>query len=461
MRAAVTQCTRVDMPVHISSYEAALEYLYGFHRPDPPAAPRGPTTQRLLKDLGVRRTQQSARIGHVTGTNGKGSTCAYLELFLHSSGRRTVALTSPHNNSVRERIRLDGQVISKAMFVELMQQAALVLEGVRDTPLHPRPTTVITVLAMLLHEHAGPEVYGVYEVGAGGEHDSTNVFASAVVGLTTVGDDHLEQFGGSLEGVLLEKLALCRSGGALFYQPQSESLQQMLETYCVQQRVIARPIRASDVAQANEALRPTLLPGPWQAENAALAYQMFNCLEPGGPEIELLGQRATTRRIVHPGRAERRFIGERRLLLDGAHNEPAFECLLNYLATDAVKYELGRLTAIVGVSRSKKWKNLIDRACASGLFAIIVFTRSTRPRGVEPLELATYASSVHGTRVVQAQNLRHALGWALEKTSESIAIFGSLLLVGDYDKALHALGLHEWAVPAEDIDPEQPWMHTL
>jgi dihydrofolate synthase / folylpolyglutamate synthase len=450
------------MSTRFSSYESALAFLYGFRRTNLPTTPAAPTSQRLLGLLGINRTQHLTRIGHVTGTNGKGSTCAYLEKFLLSGGNRTIALTSPHNNSVRERIRLDGRAISKAMFTELIGEAAPALESLRGTSLHPRPTTIMSVLAMLLHEREGSTIYGIYEVGMGGGGDSTNVFSNAVVGLTAVGEDHLEAFGGSLKGVLLEKLALCRFAGVLAYQAQSESLNPVLEAYCEQRQVTLKPVVAMDITQANEALLELLLPGPWQAENAALAYQMLSLLDPATPSIQLLGIRAKTYRIVHPGRAEYRFIGERRLLLDGAHNEPAFERLLSYLASNVHTRIPVKSTAIVGFSTSKKWTNMVDGICRSGLFSTIVFTRSTRLSGVEPSKLVAYATVLQeDIQILQEENLRHALAWALERTSGVIVIFGSLHLLGDYDKALHALGLHQWAISEDEIDPQQPWMLPL
>jgi dihydrofolate synthase/folylpolyglutamate synthase len=448
------------MPIKLLSYEVALDYLYSFHRPALPADPRGPIAQALLHRLGVRQTQQSRRVGHITGTNGKGSTCTYLELYLRSAGHHTVALTSPHNNSVRERIRLNGDSISKQLFVELLEEASPALEFGRGTHLHPAPTTIIAMLAVILQEKLGCDTYGIYEVGSGGTHDSTNVFESAVVGLTRVGEDHVDQFGGSIESVLLEKLGLCRSGGNLVHQQQNESLVGLLATHCERHHISRSGVTKFDVEQVGSLLAASLLPGPWQAENAALAYRMLMLLAPDFGGLSQLRQCVNGQRAVHPGRLERRAVGNRTVLLDGAHNSPAFRCLLDYLATEH-GFKQGNLTAILGFATSKRWTELIDQASASGLFSTFVFSRSTRPRGVDPSVLAAYARSVSAVEVLEAPSLRPALEWTLERAHSPIIVFGSLLLVGDFDKALHGLGLHQWAVHPDNIDPPQPWMHSL
>lgn len=444
------------MALKLTSYEAALDYLYSFHRPMLPPDPRGPIVQALLKRLGVHQTQKSPRIAHITGTNGKGSVCAYLELFLRCADHQTVVLTSPHINSVRERIRFNGTPLSKQVFIELLEQAAPALEFGRGTDLHPAPTTIITILALILQERLDRKCFGIYEVGSGGEHDSTNVFDRALVGLTKVGDDHVEQFGGSLITLLVEKLGLCRPGGLLVHQEQDESLQPILERYCHESRVT---VDKANACRVGIALSGALLPGAWQLENASLAYEMFRRMEPTSPSLETLNQFIGHQRAIHPGRLESRIVQARNVTLDGAHNLPAMRCVLHHFRNE--QRGENDCTAILGFSTEKRWRDMVEQIVKSGVFSTLVLTRSTRPRGVEPQALAEYASALTKVPVLAMPSLRAALEWTLASTCGQIVLSGSLLLVGDFDKALHALGLHKWAVPFEHIDPPQPWMHAL
>lgn len=448
-----------DVNVRFGSYEAALTYLYSFYRQVPSAVPSNFAVQAALRMLGVSNTPKSNRIMHVTGTNGKGSTAAYLELFLQSMGHETVTLTSPHINSVRERIRLNGAPLRKELFVELLEMTYSILEHLRGTELHPAPTTVITILALLLHEKLSSQCFGIYEVGVGGTHDSTNVFEHALVGLTRVTDDHIDHFDGSIENLLLEKLGLCRPGGTLIHQIQEPSLHKTLNWYCSKHDIDHISVTKAAAHRVRECLDDKVLPGEWQLDNASLAYEMFKRMEPTSPSLQAVSKCIGERSVNHPGRLQSRIIDERHVILDGAHNVPAFRCILHYLENKLIHND--NCVAILGFSENKRWKKMIELIVNSNRFTTFLFTQSTRPRGIPPNDLAAYASTITTCSVMTMANLRTSLGWVLENTSGTIVISGSLLLVGDLDKALHALGLADWADPLEEIDPQQPWMHEL
>lgn len=429
------------------TYRAALGNVLQFYGSADPAVSRRAVADRLVEMLGLTDVTRFPSIYQVTGTNGKGSTVAFLEAALLARGRPVLALTSPHCASVRERIRIDGQPLPKDVFASQVAQILPTLVALRGTPYHPGPTDVIAVMAMRLHRELGRECAGIYEVGCGGRTDATNVFCRSVVGLTTVDDDHLDRFGGTLEAVAVEKLGLCKRGGQLVHQRQSSDVMRVIEAFCAENGIARRsaPVRhhawASDVG----------LTGPWQAENFGLAEAMLQASEGTDAAIAPIGT------IRHRCRMEVHRIAGKAIWLDGAHNVPAVRRLIEFLAGRPATKRI----AIFGVARDKDWRTIAREVATSRLFDVIVCTASTRGQPVEPHALADATAPYSTGFIIERPCLRCALEFALPRDEHEVYVFGSLLLCGDFDRSLHRLGFAEHAIPLDDIDPEQPWMRPL
>jgi folylpolyglutamate synthase/dihydropteroate synthase len=308
---------------------------------------------------------------------------------------------------------------------------------------------IITLMALMLHAHLGEDCFGIYEVGMGGRYDSTNVFTRSTVGLCTISEDHLEEFGGSLVALAQEKVALCSAGSTLFSQVQVEPALAVIEEYCRRQG-----IQRHTVSMVSEFRVRYCLP-TWFLSNMALAWNLAThlCPERESKDVppDLFAKRL-------PRRFEERDIYGRSFLLDGAHNQRAVEALLAHLNNEKSSRPKS-MVAIVGFSVSKNWMPLLRQIVLSPLFKEIAFTQATRPRGVEPNHLVDEASDTYRCRGFAS--LKSTLDWAFNSEHRQFVIFGSLLLAADFDKALHALGLGHFAVDAEEIDPQQPWMHPL
>src|SRR5690606_25906651 len=178
----------------ISSYQEALQYLYEnlpmFQRVGAAAMKKDLTnTYRLCEALD--NPQKKFKSIHVAGTNGKGSTCHMLASVLQSSGYKTGLYTSPHLKEFTERIKINGEEISKTFVVDFVNRMVPVINEVR-------PSFFEITVAMAFHYFATSQVdVAVVEVGLGGRLDSTNVISPLLSVITNISLDHTELLGHS------------------------------------------------------------------------------------------------------------------------------------------------------------------------------------------------------------------------------------------------------------------------
>lgn len=191
----------------MTSKKEALTYLYSlqhFH-------PRGDLTyiKRLLQELGD--PQESLKLLHVTGTNGKGSTCYYLRALLEKAGQKTGLFVSPYVEEFNERIQIAGHNISDSGLIEAFTRVKDALTAIQEQD--PAFSVTIfefeTAVAFWAFKKAGC-TYAVIEVGIGGRHDSTNVITPAVSCITTVGLDHEQLLGPHLSDIAREKSGIIK-----------------------------------------------------------------------------------------------------------------------------------------------------------------------------------------------------------------------------------------------------------
>ena len=220
----------------------------------------------LLDGLG-RPQDHLPPVFHVAGTNGKGSTCAFLRAGLEAAGHKVHVFTSPHLVRFNERIRIAGKLVDDAELAELLRE---VREASGDIgPSFFEATTAAALLAFARHFADAC----VIEVGLGGRLDATNVIERPLVtGIASVGRDHQQFLGDDLAGIAAEKAGIARTGVPLISLAQPEEAQAAIIR-------VAEEKGASLLLEGRDwRLDPSLvpaLPGAWQIQNANLAWQML------------------------------------------------------------------------------------------------------------------------------------------------------------------------------------------
>ena len=163
--------------------------------------------------MDIKRRLPELRVVHVTGTKGKGSTCAMVEAVLRASGYRTGLFTSPHLWDVRERIRINGAPVDKRLFIEHLERVHATLEAAGcDKVAVPAYFKFLTLLGLSIFLDSALDVV-ILEVGIGGRLDATNCVPPPVAaGVAPLGFDHMELLGDTLPAIATEKAGIFKPG---------------------------------------------------------------------------------------------------------------------------------------------------------------------------------------------------------------------------------------------------------
>ena len=284
---------------------------------------------------------------HITGTNGKGSTTAFLTQLLREHDQTTVAITSPHIMVFNERYQLNGQNIDDATLLELINQVREYNEYCQQIK-RPILSTyeIITLLGILFAARIQPDVV-LAEVGIGGLLDTTNVLDGQVAVITTIGLDHADKLGETLEEVAFQKAGIIKSSAHVVTGRIDSSPLKVIEEYAERQHAqiykmeddfyVASNIKTMEwnytFKQWHFSNLPCSLLGYHQFDNAAVALTSFiTWMNRHNLEVKEEKIRHALGHTYWMARMEK--ISEQPLIyLDGAHNEAGLETLADTLST--------------------------------------------------------------------------------------------------------------------------------
>jgi dihydrofolate synthase / folylpolyglutamate synthase len=326
---------------------------------------------------------------HVGGTSGKGSTATMIASVLQADGKRTGLHTKPHLRSMTERARINGIPIAPERFAALLNEMMPAID--RTIPEHGRPTYYETLLALSFVYFAGERVdVAVIEVGLGGRLDATNLIQPKVAAITSIGYDHTEVLGTTIEAIAFEKAGIAKPGVPLVLADVPPAAEAVVASYAAE--IGAPLIRVRDVIHA-DVLATLTLPvlGIFQRTNAATALAVFGQLP-----AELRPRRDSVERglagLVLLGRME--FIaGHPAVLFDIAHNVEKAGALVASLRD---RFAGRRIHYVVAVGESKDARGILQvLASLPSTFTFTSFSVTGR-RAVLPQRLATIAESLGG-----------------------------------------------------------------
>ncbi len=381
--------------------------------------------RQLLDQLG--KPEQGYPIVHVAGTNGKGSTAALIAEGLQSQGLRVGLTISPDMGHINERVMLNRQPISEALWDhlgELVEQAGQTLPDV------PTFFEAVTALAFLAFRHWNVDI-AVVEVGLGGRLDATNVIESPCLSvITPVAFDHMDRLGNTIEAIASEKAGIVKHGTSLVVarQPYSQARSVIQEQA---QRLGVKMLEPLWVPQVNEdgvlgqsPVGPLSVPllGAYQKDNVATAYTALEELARQGFIHDWHQVLAAWSRFSWPGRFQ--VIHRHPLwVIDGAHNPHGIQGVVQTLKLKA--YQDYQWTLVFG--------SLSDKPAGEMLKLLephvndVILTHVPTERGVDPHILQTV---VPHAQIIDDpwQAVQHAFG----ETRENGAILttGSLALLG-------------------------------
>lgn len=420
-----------------------------------------PGLERIAELLDrVGRPQDGLRFVHVAGTNGKGSTCAYLASILTAAGYRTGLFTSPYLEAFEERIRVDGEMIPSD---DLLSATIAVREAAEAMADHPTEYELMCAVAMVHFARRRCDVV-VLEVGLGGRLDATNVIdAPEACVIARIGLDHTGILGSTLGKIASEKAGIVKPGAAVASWPQEPEAMAEIEAAAAacgaQVRVpdfsalAVEPLALPRDARALEARRrfsyarfaggsplETRLIASYQPENAALALETVIALRERGWNIPDDAVREGVVEARWPGRFE--VVGADPIaIVDGGHNPQGARALV-----DTLREVLpgARPVFVIGVLEDKDYPAMLEEVVPLGSGFVAVAPDNPRALSAERLAKAISwtAQDLLGcslrARPVAAADADDAVARARELAGPDgvVCAFGSLYGVAAVKSAL-------------------------
>ncbi|MEJ6493852.1 MAG: folylpolyglutamate synthase/dihydrofolate synthase family protein [Actinomycetes bacterium] len=372
---------------------------------------------------------------HVTGTNGKTSTARMIESLLRALGLRTGLVTSPHLHQVNERIRLNGEPIPAAKFVEIYDELEPYLAIVDSESLAnggPAMSYFEALTGMAFAAFAdAPVDVAVVEVGMGGTWDATNVVSPLVSVVMPIGLDHAEYLGDTVELVATEKSGIIKTGSiaVLSYQdpiPAEILLKRAVLVdaavarqgveFSVRDRALAIGGQALNLDGLNGSYEEILLPlfGAHQAANASVALAAVEAFFGGTVTLDIDAVREGLGSVTSPGRME---IVRRSptVIVDAAHNPHGANSLATALEES---FTFEQIIGVVSVMADKDVAGLLQ--ALEPMFNEIVVTWNGAARAMPAAELSEIAKQVFGAdRVHEEANLASAIDKAIAMADEA------------------------------------------
>lgn len=392
----------------MTTYSEALQYIEQIPRF---AVKSSPEAARTWLDL-LGSPDRKMKILHVAGTNGKGSVCNYLACILREAGYHAGLFISPHLVDIRERIEVDGNLITEEEFVSEFEKVRDLVRENSELP-HPAYFEFLFLMAMDYFGQKAPD-YVILETGLGGRLDATNTVAVRELSvITRIGMDHMQYLGDTVSEIAAEKAGILRAGTpAVILEKPQEAFRTILQravsigapVYTVDPQSCEVNVMSADsivfsYGAGYDALRARLQTRAiYQAENAALAARAIRVLN---RRIQSDGGRVITDdEIVRgleaakwPGRMEEILPG---VWLDGAHNTDGFRAFLESVKSGTGNMGKGRRILLFSAVRDKQYREELRMIENSGLFTDIVAVpmRGTRALTRSELEKALQESAM-------------------------------------------------------------------
>jgi dihydrofolate synthase/folylpolyglutamate synthase len=439
----------------VFTYQEALDYIYSFVDQEKLApdqyVPRRfdlENMKSLLEMMGD--PHRRLRAVHVAGTKGKGSTCAMVASILQAAGYRVGLFTQPHLHTFRERIRIDGRLMSE-------EEMIAGLEGLKPfIGQIPDPSTFEIMTALAFQYFAEQEVdLTVVETGLGGRLDTTNVIEPLVSVITSISYDHTYILGDTIEEIASEKAGIIKEGKPVVCAPQQPAANDVIVKVCEERKAPLILVGRDWLWEAGEAnmegqsfsVRSAIpdtkglmigrkrrdfwipLLGRYQLVNATTVIATIDQLCRQKIEVALEHVAEGLLRARWPGRLE--ILGQEPLLvMDGAHNVDSVQRLLRALRE---YLPFARLILVVGFSLDKDIAGMMRELLSHGHQVIVA--QAEHPRAADPESVMDEAElvKIDLSKVSTVYDVPSALWRALElaDNEDLVCVTGSLFVVAE------------------------------
>ncbi|MDD2973413.1 MAG: bifunctional folylpolyglutamate synthase/dihydrofolate synthase [Lachnospiraceae bacterium] len=393
----------------------------------------------------LNNPQEELKFVHIAGTNGKGSTLSFISTVLTCAGYKVGRYISPTIFEYRERIQINGKMISKVELAAYMTRIKDAVEQMTEEGLpHPTPFEIETALSFLYFKEKKCDIV-VLETGLGGREDATNIITTTLVAvLTNISMDHMAFLGETLEKIAYQKAGIIKNGCYVISAKQETTAMQVVEEVCREQQAALTVVNQAGIKSvkssltkqsfsyesANHILYKKMeisLLGTYQIKNAILAIEVLGRLQKLGYSISEKALRKGLLETVWIGRFT--VIARNPLfIVDGAHNEDAARQLRD---TIEFYFTNKKIIYIMGILKDKEYGKIIQETYSYGTH-IITVTTPKNPRAMPAYELAQEIQPYHNS-VTVADSLQEAveMSYLLADKDSVIIAFGSLSYLGE------------------------------
>jgi len=418
------------------NYKESLEYISSVSwKGSRPGLER---ITRLMKLLG--NPQDQLKFIHIGGTNGKGSTAAFLSNILRRAGYKTGLFISPFIERFNERMQINNECISDEELAQITTFVKPYSDSMEDAPTE---FELITAIAFIYFINNNCDIV-VLEVGMGGEFDATNIInAPELAILTSIGLDHMDYLGDTIEKIAQTKAGIIKENCDVVLYKQSEEVQAVIEARCREQGArlyISEPeeLKLTDADIFHQTFASpygeltVTLPAQYQKNNLAAVLKSVEVLRNKNYTIS---SRNITDGLLDtrwPGRFE--ILRERPLFIaDGAHNPQGMEAAVKSLKA---LFPGKKIILLLGILSDKDYRQMLDMILP--LAKAVVCTSPPSPRALSAQMLKTEVMKRADVDAVAAENIRDAVNAALRTAApeDIICAIGSLYMIGEIKTSL-------------------------
>ncbi len=429
------------------NYQETVEFLYSklpmFSRQGTAAYKKDlHNTIALLESLD--HPERKFKSVHIAGTNGKGSSSHMLAAIFQSAGYKTGLYTSPHLYDFRERIKINGDMVSEDFVIEFVQTCLPTIENIE-------PSFFEVTVAMAFAWFAKQQVdIAIIEVGLGGRLDSTNVITPEISVITQIGKDHMNMLGNTLSAIAFEKAGIIKQGVPVVigeihpetkpvFEEQAQLKQASLlfaEDY-LPIIDIKQHSNSLDVTFKHSFLPPTTytcdLPGWYQARNMRTVLTTTHILRELGWNLheEAVRTGLSNSKSINGlmGRWEV-LQSKPTVIADVGHNEDGIKVILEQLSKSTYKH----LHIVFGMAKDKEIENVLQLLPKHATY---YFTQASIPRALDAHVLREMAVNhkLEGTTIL---SVNQALTTAMQQASKDdlILVCGSIFIVAEIDRSI-------------------------
>lgn len=422
----------------LKSYQEALDWIHGTLRLG--IKPGLARMEYIMEKL--NHPEKANKWVHIAGTNGKGSTLTFIRSSLEEAGYKTGTFTSPYIETFNERISVNGIPVSDQMIVDLANRIKPIAEELEKTVYGPPSEfEIITAMMFLCFAEYEPIDIGIIEVGLGGRLDSTNVLTPLISVITTIGMDHMEFLGNSIEQIAGEKAGIIKPGIPVISGVIQKETQEVIinnavrnnsnvawlnKDFFIQNRGDEITFRTSHGDEIPDITIGLL--GIHQLNNAAVAIKVLQYLNTfSSYEINQSAIKQGLKKAFWPGRMELLDVNPF-IMLDGAHNPEGVKTF-----ADSIKTYPGHKKIIVSILKDKNYQEMIALLKTIPETEILL-TTFDYPRAMSANEV-TQIGTIEG--ISSNPNWKQALDDIKEsKNDTKFFITGSLYFISEVRKYL-------------------------